>query len=290
MKSMTGYGLGTATDDAISASVEISSVNRRTLDITTSLPADWQGMERELVGRVRQWVERGKINIRCRIEQAREGALDWDNAAVRDVITRLRALAENEGIAFHPDADFLLRLVVDIGTPARNAAEPGVGNALIMRALDTALEGLIAMRGQEGAALKVDFLQRLEILGQAVGRIRERTPDGVAQYRDALLQRLRKSGLEWDLDDERVLREVAVFADRCDIAEEITRLDSHLAQFHQTLEAAGPVGRKLDFLCQEIHREINTIASKSNQLDVIQETLECRNELERLREQVQNVE
>jgi uncharacterized protein (TIGR00255 family) len=112
----------------------------------------------------------------------------------------------------------------------------------------------------------------------------------VPHYRDLLLQRLQKAGLELDLDDERVLKEIAIFADRCDITEELTRLDSHFEQFAQTLRHPGAVGRKLDFLCQEINREINTIGSKANNIDITKYVIECKNELERIREQVQNIE
>lgn len=290
MRSMTGYGQGSAAEGSLQLTVEISSVNRRNLDLALNLPGEWQVLERDVTAELRSVLERGKIYLRCRIESTREITLDWDDEAVHGVLERLRGLADRQGVDFHPDAGFLLRLVSTLSSGATRGVEADSGKPLLMQALAKALEGLLAMREAEGMRLRDDFHARLQNMAAAIARIRGQAGDAAANYRELLLQRLRKSGLELDFEDERVLREVALFADRCDISEELTRLDSHLAQFQASLAEQGAIGRKLDFICQEIHREINTIASKSTQLAVIQETLECRNELERIREQVQNVE
>jgi uncharacterized protein (TIGR00255 family) len=146
------------------------------------------------------------------------------------------------------------------------------------------------MRAREGEALLVDFLGRLEKLRSLVEGIAGRAPHVAPAYREQLLQRLRAAGLELDPSDERVLKEVALFADRCDITEELTRLRSHLHQLQELLRAEGEVGRKAEFILQEIGREIHTIGSKANDLQISQRVIEFKNELERVREQVANVE
>jgi len=149
---------------------------------------------------------------------------------------------------------------------------------------------LIAARQREGDALKRDMAARIALLKKVSVEIAPLAPTSIERYREGLHARLKQIGLEIDLNDERVLREIALFADRCDIAEELTRLASHLEQFEKILAEVGPVGRKLDFLCQEIHRELNTVGSKSQHLDITRRILDAKNELERIREQVQNVE
>jgi uncharacterized protein (TIGR00255 family) len=164
-------------------------------------------------------------------------------------------------------------------------AEPAVREALA-----EALRGFAAMRAREGEALLVDFIQRGEILHRQLELIAARAPQVPELYRGQLHRRLREAGLDLDLDDERVLREIALFADRCDIAEELTRLRSHFEQFAGLLRAEGEIGRRAEFLLQEIGREVNTIGSKANDLTISRAVLELKNELERIREQMANVE
>ena len=146
------------------------------------------------------------------------------------------------------------------------------------------------MRAQEGEALLVDFMTRVNALKQHVAAVAERAPAVVADYREALFKRLRDANLELDLEDERVLREVSVFADRCDITEELTRLNSHLQQFEDHIRGDGEIGRKGEFILQEIGREIHTIGSKANDLQISKRVIELKNEMERIREQIANVE
>jgi len=146
------------------------------------------------------------------------------------------------------------------------------------------------MRAKEGEALLVDFLGRLERLHAAAEAIARRAPQVAGVYKEQLLQRLRAAGLALDVSDERVLKEVALFADRCDISEELTRLRSHFGQFRELLRAEGEIGRKAEFILQEIGREIHTIGSKANDLAIAQQVIEFKNELERVREQIANVE
>lgn len=290
MHSMTGYGRGTVTHEAFEIAVELSAVNRKSLEVTTTQPREWQSLERNLTEKVRRSVNRGKVHVAVQIKrQQAVSGLSWDTALVADNLRRLRALAGELQVSFEPDADFLLRLVSG-STDAAQLPEAEDLWPLLEQALDAAIAQLIAMRASEGEALAKDLLERLGRLGQWGEEIRRLTLETVPTYREMLLQRLQKAHLEIDLNDERVLKEIALFADRADTTEEITRLASHLQQFRDTVNSAEAVGRKLDFICQEINRELNTIGSKANNLEVTRLVIECKNELERIREQVQNIE
>ncbi len=290
MNSMTGYGRGTARHENWEITVEASSVNRKSLEITTSLPREWQGMDRAATDAVREVVQRGKVNVLVSVKNPHATAgVAWDDAAVSEVLKRLEALAKLNGVPFQPDARLLLEIVSAMGA---TGGLPGWDDAwpVVQGALSEALGQLAAMRAEEGAALGRDTVSRLDFLGKLVVEIRAQSSGTVPRYRELLLQRLRQAELQIDLSDERVLREVALFADRCDVAEELTRLESHLEQFRQTVSEKGSVGRKMDFLCQEIHREFNTIGSKANNLEITKRVIEAKNELERVREQIQNIE
>jgi uncharacterized protein (TIGR00255 family) len=297
MQSMTGFGAGKAPLPAAPGGAaarevvaETASVNRKGLELAVSLPREWSALEAPLNELARAKLQRGHVRLTVAIhEPAAAGALAWDEVAVGAALERLKELAERFEVTFAPDAELLWRLAQGSGkesptTPA-DAAWPAV-----QAAAAAALEQLLAARKREGEALQKDLAARAAILRRLREEIAPLAAESVTRYRDGLHARLRQIGLEVDLNDERVLREIALFADRCDIAEELTRLASHLAQLDKTLAADGPVGRQLDFLCQEIHREINTIGSKAQHLEITRRVLEAKNELERIREQVQNVE
>ncbi len=287
---MTGFGRASAQDERLEITVEIFSVNRRNLELSISLPKEWQGMERELNEVLRQSAERGKVsvNIQAKQHDAGEG-LNWDDSVIETTVERLRKTAERIGIPFQADAELLLRLISSMGS-GRELPGSKDSLALVKSALGSALEAFVAMREAEGLALAEDLRARIGKLLAALGTIRTLSADSVPRYRELLLQRLQKADIPIDPDDERFLKEIAFFADRCDITEEITRLESHFDQFLGIIGEAGSIGRKLDFLCQEINRELNTIGSKANNLEVTRLVIEGKNELERIREQVQNIE
>ncbi len=288
MNSMTGFGRGTGNEGARSVTVQVDSVNRRGLDITVALPDGWDALEAAVVEAVRRVVLRGKVHVAIESATA-AGGRSWDEAAVGRELDRLRALAAARGIPFQPTTDLLWEIARSVGGAA-DGAEAGDQWPLVERALAEALRGLGAMRAREGEALLVDFLGRLEKVHGHVETVAARAPLVAPGYREQLLQRLRTSGLDLDPADERVLKEIALFADRADVTEEITRLRSHLGQLRDLLRADGEVGRKAEFLLQEIGREVNTIGSKANDLAISQRVIECKNELERIREQMANVE
>jgi len=213
----------------------------------------------------------------------------WDEDVAGDTLDRLSAFAAKQGVAFTPTPELLWEIVrsqrkTDDFPSAKTA------QTVVLSTLDLALRAFSAMRAKEGEALLVDFLGRLETLRRNVDAVAVRAPLVPAIYRDQLLQRLRTAELALDVADERVLKEIALFADRCDVTEEITRLRSHLGQFGTLLGTDGEIGRKAEFILQEIGREVNTIGSKANDLTVSRAVIELKNELERIREQIANVE
>lgn len=267
--------------------VQVSSVNRKSLDLTLSVPEAWESMEPTIADVVRKYASRGKVHVDIEVTGDRGAALD--EAAAEETIDRLAALAARMGVAFVPTAELLWQIANSqkrtSGLPATDAAEEVVSEVLV-----EALSAFAAMRAKEGEALYVDFIQRVEVLHRHVETIAARASQVPGNYREQLMKRLRDAGLELDLNDERVLREIALFADRCDVSEEITRLRSHFEQFNALLKSPGEIGRKADFLLQEIGREVNTIGSKANDLAIARAVIELKNELERVREQMANVE
>ena len=206
-----------------------------------------------------------------------------------DHAEQLALLAHARGIKFSPTSELLWQIANAQRTSAKLPADEAT-EKLLEKTLGEALRGFAAMRAREGEALFVDFIGRFEKLQAAVASIAQRAPLVPVAYRDLLLQRLRQLELTLDINDERVLKEVALFADRCDVTEEITRLRSHFTQFIELLRSVGEVGRKAEFILQEIGREIHTIGSKANDLAVSRQVIEFKNELERVREQMANVE
>jgi uncharacterized protein YicC (UPF0701 family) len=287
---MTGYGRATAAIAGYSLTVQVSSVNRKTLDLAIKLPDDWESLESSVAEQVRRAAARGRISVAVELTGAKGGGeVVWDDAEIAATLDRLEALALARGVAFTPTPELLW----SIANSQRKLAElPSAEEAapVVAEAVAEALRAFVAMRAQEGEALLVDFLARLRTLRQHVDAVAARAPAVAPAYREQLLQRLRQAGLELDVNDERVLKEIALFADRIDVAEELTRLRSHFDQFATLLKVSGEIGRKAEFILQEIGREVNTIGSKANDLTISRAVIELKNELERVREQIANVE
>jgi uncharacterized protein (TIGR00255 family) len=204
-------------------------------------------------------------------------------------LNNLKAFAQAQGLDFKPDCNLLLDLARSVKERSSLPDWKDLKDSL-QEAFKAALADIHAMRQQEGAALANDLKERIAELEAFRKQIEKNATGGTQRYRDALLERLKQLELELDASDERVLKEVAIFADRSDISEETTRLASHFEQFLGFLNADKATGRKMDFLCQEIHREFNTTGSKSNDIEVTRLVIEGKNALERIREQVQNIE
>lgn len=287
---MTGYGRATAALEGATLAVAVSSVNRKSLDLTVSMPAEWESLEPMVGELVRKFATRGKVHVDIELTNDKSDAVAaWDETAAAEALQRLESFAHKRKVKFEPTPELLWQIANSQrragGLPSAEVAQP-----VVTAALTEALRAFAAMRAKEGEALLIDFIKRGELLHRHVEAIAARAPQVPKNYREQLAKRLRDAGLELDLEDERVLREIALFADRCDVTEEITRLRSHFEQFTGLLKAEGEVGRKAEFLLQEIGREVNTIGSKANDLTIARAVIELKNELERVREQMANVE
>lgn len=288
---MTGYGQGSVQQGENSIAIELFSVNRKSLEIYCSLPREWQSVERVLQEKIRKRLHRGKVNLHLQFSGSSDvDALPINKEGVFATLSELKNLSEEAGVPFAPDADFILRVAMALRGGSSDLPQVELFHNSILNALDQALDAFVAMREIEGEALALDLGKRLDQILFWVQEIEEQAPSRPAFFKKQLLERLEQLGLELDFSDERLLKEVSIFADHCDVSEEITRLKSHLVQLNDCLRVEEPVGRKMDFLCQEVFRELNTIGSKANGLDITKYVIECKNELERIREQVQNIE
>lgn len=288
---MTGFGRGTAATETWQATVEISTVNRKQAEVVVQAPRELSELDARIRKTVLAVLSRGRIQISIVIDRALTSATGFtiDPALALAFSSAFAELGKIVGHAVTPTAADYLRQpgILAIGSGEVDAEDAWLA---IEPALFHALAQLAAMRAREGADLKADFLVRISTLRELARQIADGAPQRPIRQRELLTKRLRDSGLELDPSDERVAREIALFADRCDISEEITRLDSHFAKFLEYLHATEAPGRALDFLCQELFREFNTIGSKANDAAIAQRIVEAKTELEKIREQVQNIE
>jgi len=290
MNSMTGYGRATANLGTHEAQFEISSVNKRNLDIFLTVPKDWLDLEPHIQQRLRKKILRGRISGTLKVSPSQDPNVqpDYNLPAISTSLQNLRNIAEQNNIPFEPDATLLYRILNEQGESSLPEWEPHT--QALEDAVDAAAENFLNMRKLEGEAMHKDMVSRLHSLTQLIEDIRPIVPEQAPTYRKTLLKRLKEAGLEIDVDDDRVLREIALYAEKCDVAEELTRLQSHIAQMEKTLNEEGTIGRKIEFLLQEIFREFNTLGNKSSNLQLIQSVLEAKAEVEKLREQALNIE
>ena len=293
MLSMTGFGRGCAeaAKAGVRIQVEIHSVNRKTLDIQISAPREWSGYEAICSEWINGAFQRGRVNVQIKVESAKDSSdsLAMNTEAMAESLNNLKAFAKAQGFDFTPDSSLILDLARSVKDSSKLTDWKELKDAL-QEAFKLALADINAMRLQEGAALVEDLGGRIAELEAFRKQIEKNASGSTQRYRNALLERLKQLELELDVSDERVLKELAIYADRSDISEETTRLSSHFEQFLGFLSANEATGRKMDFLCQEIHREFNTTGSKSNDIEITRLVIEGKNALERIREQVQNIE
>ena len=291
VKSMTGYGRARQTLHGRDITVEVRSVNNRYLDCTVKVPRTYIFAEDSVKSRVQKAVSRGKVDVFITIDAT---AADEPVVAVNEplargyyeALTKIRDMFSLEGeltaavLAKFPDV-----LTV---TKAEEDLESVAGD--ICAVLDEALEAYNAMRAVEGVKLCEDIAGRVTTIETVVGKVEERSPQTVAAYREKLTARMQEVLQSTTIDESRILTEAAIFADKIAVDEETVRLRSHIAQLRTMLKSDQPVGRKLDFLIQEVNRECNTIGSKCNDLTIAQDVVNMKAEVEKIREQVQNIE
>jgi uncharacterized protein (TIGR00255 family) len=292
MNSMTGYGRGEAVFKGLHVSVELSSVNRKQVEFNCVLPRELDSLETRIRDQLAPHVSRGRITFRLSVDygQNRSGCrLQLNADLARQYVREIRRLGTLLKIDSSLSWDSLLRApgIVEIHSPLE---QPEALWNTIQKALKRSLSSFLATRAKEGAALARDLQARIAAIRLHASAVAKMAPLVATRYRDSLVNRLHSAGLPLPPDDERLIKEVVLFADRSDVSEELTRLSSHFDQFVDCLESQEPVGRKLDFLVQEMYREINTIGSKANDATMARHVVEMKAELERFREQAQNVE
>ncbi len=291
MRSMTGYGKGEAAREGFRVCVEIHTINRKQLDVSLNLPRFLQILETKIRETLHARISRGRVNLNLTLTQnalgASGSAIDFELARV--YASEMRRLKAELDLSGELTVDTLLR-VPGILTNAAGELDPEVVWPPIQTALNAALDALIAMREQEGRNLSADLTGRLKKLRGIVRDISERSPILTENYRHQLFVRLKTIDKELLPSDERLLKEIAIFADKCDITEELIRLESHFGQLDNLIAQPEPAGRGLDFLIQEIAREFNTLSVKSNDALISQAVVTAKTEIERIREQVQNIE
>ena len=290
IKSMTGYGRGTFSKEGREYTVEIKTVNHRYSDVSVKMPRQLAYLEDNVRKHAAGAVSRGKIDVYISFDNHSEKGRSvlFDKQLADMYIQELGKLKSDYNLKDDMGI-YLVSRLPDV-LRIKNSEDENLIWEEMRDALESALSSLLVMRQKEGESLKSDILQRVENLHGFVQQIEERSPVVVEEYKKRLETRLKDLLGDIKLDEARIAMEIAIFVDRCSIAEEVTRLFSHLEQVKQTLNLAHPVGKKLDFIIQEINRETNTIGSKANDLKITQLVLDVKDEVEKIREQIQNIE
>jgi uncharacterized protein (TIGR00255 family) len=290
---MTGYGWGECSKDGLKVTVELSSVNRKQSEIFVNLPRELEVLEAQARDEINQRVARGRVTARVSLHAAEgqdSARMHLNEKLAKSYAREFTRLAKELKLAGPVSLDLVLR-APGVLQASDEMAEAEDFWPSTRKALCQALEMLVAMRTREGAHLGKDLRARVATLRKAVARIQKQAPRVQVRYREQLLARIKSAGLDnVELDPDRLLKEVVFFADRSDISEELTRLQSHFNQFDTCMQSKESIGRTLDFLAQEMNREINTIGSKANDSTIAHCVVTFKAELEKFREQAQNVE
>lgn len=291
IKSMTGFGAGDAETADFKVHIEVKAVNQRFLETNYHMPYSMNMFENQLTKKIKEYASRGKLDINIRFQDLRDKAVTVKvdkglvaayGQALQEISSQLELSAPVTAaqIASYPDVLKLNEENADL-----EAAQP-----VLMQAMEQALESFVAMREAEGQNIQRDLLARIATLENFVGELEKLAPEIVAAYRQRLENLLREYLAKEDIEESRIIQEVALFTDKVNYTEETVRLRSHFDQFRQIITAGEPVGRKLDFLIQEMNREINTVASKANSAGAAQFVVDVKSEIEKIREQIQNIE
>lgn len=289
---MTGYGRGESAADGNKITVELSSVNRKSAEVSINLPRELDALESKVRDEILQNVARGRVNTRVTLSAAngfKSRSVRINHELARSLHAELTKLNKELQIDEPVAIESLLRVPGVVESNDEDVDADKIWPQ-VQEAIRKALVGLQQMRKREGKHLARDMKSRIKKIQSCVKSIQKLAPAVPNRNREQLRGRLEKAGIDIDLDDERLLKELVIFSDRCDVSEELTRLASHFQQFTDTIATDEPVGRKLDFLCQEMNREINTIGSKAQDAGISREVVTAKTELEKFREQVQNVE
>jgi uncharacterized protein (TIGR00255 family) len=287
---MTGYGRGQAASNGVKISVEVNSVNRKQSDVTVNLPRELSDLEPRIRDAVNARVSRGRLNVSVTCATSGASAkVALDEALAKSYYRAMLDLQKDLKVAGEITIETILRAPGVLHPVEEKISEDAAWRDIDV-ALADALDELVKMREREGKHLAKDLIKRLKLVRQSLRKIRQLHPVVAKKYRQTLQERLQKAGLEQPIDEERIAKEIIFFADKSDVSEELTRLDSHFAQFAHHLRRNEPVGRTLDFMIQEIYREFNTLGAKASDAEISQLVITCKSEMEKIREQVQNIE
>ncbi|MGN1318964.1 MAG: YicC/YloC family endoribonuclease [Lachnospirales bacterium] len=293
MKSMTGYGRGECTLYNRKFVIEIKAVNHRYNDITVKMPRTMLAYEDKIKKTIGEKVFRGKIDVFVNFESFSNDdvAITINEALADSYVAALNTIKERYNLESGISLDLVAKFpdIISVDKNIVNEKSDDEIGECLFNSLDMAINNFVSMREKEGEALKNNIFEKLDIIYNAVVKIEERAPLVAKEYRERLEEKL-KEFLGEEIDETRILSEVLLFADKACIDEEITRLHSHIKQMRNILNETVPVGRKLDFLVQEMNREVNTIGSKSNDLEITNRIVETKSEIEKIREQIQNIE
>jgi len=293
MKSMSGHGRGNAASGGWRCVVECASVNRKGIEIAVALPKALAVLESRVREEAQRAVHRGRVNVALLVEPA--GAASGlesivDRTAAKKALADLQSLRDELKLPGEITLELLLRSPGVIRAAAEETPDPETLWPTVQQALRQALERMGAMRSREGAHLVADLLKRVKLLESATKAIRQRIPAVIKNRRDGLRARLEELGSPTPVNDPALARELALAAERSDITEELTRLESHFAQCREALAASEPAGRTLDYLAQEMFREFNTLGNKAGDAAISRRVVQSKAELDRIREQTANLE
>ncbi|MDE6951955.1 MAG: YicC family protein [Lachnospiraceae bacterium] len=291
IKSMTGFGRCEVTGKDRKLTVEMKSVNHRYLDVSIKMPKKLNFFESAIRTELKNYISRGKVDVFITCEDYREdsGALKYNKALAKEYLTYLREMAEEFGLDDDIRVSTLSRYPEVFGMEEHNIDEEELWKD-IEEALRGAAENFVKTRTAEGENLLADLNEKLDAMLGHVEFITERSPKLIQEYREKLREKVCELLGDVQIDENRLYMEVTMFADKVCVDEELVRLKSHVESTKKTLLAEGSVGRKLDFIAQEMNREANTILSKANDLEISDRAIELKNEIEKVREQIQNIE
>ncbi len=293
IRSMTGYGRSQAVVDTMNITVELKSVNHRYFEFNSRVPRNYGFLDEKLKSYIGSRVARGKVECYVSVENLEDDDIEIlvNHSLAKSYLNALKELAERNDLTLRDDqAMSSLTRYNDIFTVHKQEAdEEKIWNA-VKSVAENAVDKFIAMRETEGEKLKNDVLARADLILNKVSVIEERSPETVKEYNDKLLARINEFLSDVQVDEQRILTECAIFADKIAVAEETVRLRSHIDQLKQFLDSDEAVGRKTDFLVQEMNREANTIGSKAQDVTIARNVIDIKAEIEKIREQIQNIE
>ncbi len=291
IKSMTGFGRAQETVDGMNITVEIKSVNHRYFEFSAKVPRAYGFLEEKLKTELNKQISRGKTECYVSIEflEESETKVSVNTSLAKGYLDALHTLAENFGVKEDVSASLLARFP-DVLTLQKEPADEERIWAAVQSVASLSVERFLAMRETEGEKLRADILSRADTVLDCVAFVEARSPQTVREYNEKLLKRMEELLGNTQVDEQRLLTEAAIFADKIAVDEETVRLRSHISQLRSFMDADEPIGRKLDFLVQEINREANTIGSKAQDVDIAKKVIAIKAEVEKIREQVQNIE